>query len=224
MLWLLRDSGRVRRRLLQGEKALPGWEFCGIMRMRTHRKRPRVRSQPGAVELKKWINEDQGGWTMELSISGRQRRAAQITKAAPQRKTAGPGTVLNRAGRDKTAWSQAALSFLQEVNRQDLEKQRKLLEAKQRGGGELDMLEKSLKVMDKCRKIASRIMRGDKVPPQDERYLMECDPDGYKLALACRKPKEKPKEWESVLDEEDRASSEGAGGEAAVDSGAETAE
>lgn len=165
---------------------------------------------------------------MELSISGRQRRAAQITEAAPRGKAAGPGTgrVPNRAGRDKTAWSQAALSFLQEVNRQDLEKQRKLLEAKQRGGGELDMLEKSLKVMDKCRKIASRIMRGDKVPPQDERYLMECDPDGYKLALACRKPKEKPKEWESVLDEEDCGSSEGSGsgGEAAVDSGAETAE
>lgn len=163
---------------------------------------------------------------MELSISGQRRQAVKIARNTPPAERAGTGggaaTALKRAGSDKTAWSQAALSFLQDLNRQDMERQRKLLEAKQKKDSELDALTEGLKTMEKCRKIASRIMKGDKVPPEDERYLMENDPDGYKLALACRQPKEKPKEWDSVLDEEDQESGEPS---AASDSGtAEAAE
>ncbi len=159
---------------------------------------------------------------MELSVNGRQRRAAQVSRAAPQveKKPAGAAKAAARPRTDKTAWSQAALSFLQEVNRQDMEEWRKQLEAKQRGNGELDALTESLKKMDRCQKIASRIMRGDKVPPQDEMYLMDNDPDGYKLALVCWKPKENPKEWESVLKDEDR---EG-GSSQCAESGGEPAE
>ena len=155
---------------------------------------------------------------MELSVNGRQRRAAQVSKAAPQaeKKPAGAGVGSVKPRTDKAAWSQAALSFLQEVNRQDMERQRKLLEARQRKNGELDFLSKSLKTMEKCRKIASRIMKGDKVPPQDERYLKDNDPDGYKLALVSRKPKKNPKEWESVLDEEDRMGGSESRGETAT--------
>ena len=162
---------------------------------------------------------------MELSVNGRQRRAAQVSKAAPQaeKKPAGAGVGSVKPRTDKAAWSQAALSFLQEVNRQDMERQRKLLEARQRNSGDLEMLSKSLKTMEKCRIIASRIMKGDKVPPQDEQFLMEADPDGYKLAIACRAPKEKPKEWESVVEEDREESSAGPGGETA-DSGGEAVE
>ena len=99
----------------------------------------------------------------------------------------------------------------QEKNK-ELEAERKRLEAKRQKNGELEMLSKSLDVMEKCRKIASRIIKGDKVPPQDEQFLMEADPEGYKLTLACRVPKEKPKEWESVLEEEEE---DGSGGETA---------
>lgn len=165
---------------------------------------------------------------MELSVNGRQRCAAQVSKtAAPQagKEAPGTGTALKRAGTDRATWSQAALSFLQEVNRQDMERQRKALEASRRGNDDLDMLSKSLKTMEKCRKIASRIMKGDKVPPQDEQFLMEADPDGYKLAIACRVPKEKPKEWESVLEEGEEPST-GSGGDTAeaVDPGGEAPE
>lgn len=163
---------------------------------------------------------------MELSVNGRQRRAAQASKTAlqPEKNSLAAGkAAVPKARTDRTSWSQSALSFLREVNRQDLEKQRRLLEAKQQDKGELDALSESLKKMERCRKIASRIMRGDKVPPQDEMYLLDNDPDGYKLALACRQPKEKPKEWESVLKEEDRKSGSGecAGpeGETAPESG-----
>lgn len=69
---------------------------------------------------------------------------------------------------------------------------------------ELKALGESMKTMERCHKIAARIMRGDKVPPQDERYLMLNDPDGYKLAMAMRTPKRNPKKWESVLKEEEK--------------------
>ena len=160
---------------------------------------------------------------MDLSISGQRKQAVQTANAASrtEKKAAETGTLPRKTRTDRQDWSQQALSFLQELNRQDLEKQRKIQEAKQQSKSELDMMEKSLKAMERCRKIASRIMKGDKVPPQDEQYLMEADPDGYKLAIAGRVPKEKPKEWESVLeDEEESGSSSDEGGE----SGPEAAE
>lgn len=86
------------------------------------------------------------------------------------------------------------------------------LDETEKGEDESGILEEGLKAMRKCQEIASRIMRGDRVPPQDEAYLREHDPDGYKLALVMRQPKEDPEEWESVLDEEE-ASSESTGGE-----------
>lgn len=151
---------------------------------------------------------------MELSVNGRQRRAAQAVKNEPraEKQPAGMGAAPKRTGSDKADWSQAALAFLREMDRQSMEEERKRLEAKRQKNGELEMLSKSLDVMEKCRKIASRIIKGDKVPPQDEQFLMEADPEGYKLALACRVPKEKPKEWESVLEEEEE---DGSGGETA---------
>lgn len=72
---------------------------------------------------------------------------------------------------------------------------------------ELDALSQQLKSQMKCLEIAMRIMKGKKVPPEDEQYLMENDPEGYKLAMAMRKPPKKDEEeCESVLDEEDRRS------------------
>lgn len=72
------------------------------------------------------------------------------------------------------------------------------------GNSEADALGEQMKAMDRCHKIAARIMRGDKVPPEDEQYLMLNDPDGYKLAMAMRTPKRNPKKWESVLKEEEK--------------------
>lgn len=162
---------------------------------------------------------------MEISVSGQQRRTAQIGKAVPRmgKGPAGTGSALRRSGSDRADWSRDALAFLRELDRQDMERRRRELEAKQKGSSDLDVLSKSLKVMEKCQKIAARIMRGDKVPPQDEMFLMEADPDGYKLALVCREPKEKPKEWESVLDEEGEEGGS-AGSEGPAVSGGEAAE
>lgn len=69
---------------------------------------------------------------------------------------------------------------------------------------ELDAEAEQLKVKQRCLEIAARMMRGKKIPPKDEQYLMEHDPEGYKLAIALRKPPKKDeKECKSVLDDED---------------------
>ena len=81
----------------------------------------------------------------------------------------------------------------------------------------LDAMSEQLDTQMKCLKIAMNIMKGKKVPPEDERYLMEHDPDGDKLAIAMKSmTKEDKKECESVLDDEDKEGGEsGETGEAA---------
>ena len=70
---------------------------------------------------------------------------------------------------------------------------------------ELDALSRQLDVQMKCMKIAANIMKGTRVPPEDEQYLMENDPEGYKLALSMRSlAKEDDEECESVLKDEDK--------------------
>ena len=77
-----------------------------------------------------------------------------------------------------------------------------------------------MKVRRRCMEISRRIMAGKKVPPQDERYLMEHDPEGYKITIALRKPpKRNEKECESVL--KDGEESSGETGETAPEAGGE---
>lgn len=68
----------------------------------------------------------------------------------------------------------------------------------------LDALQKQLRMQKLCNKIAASIMRGDRVPPEDLKYLAQHDIDGYKLALAMRRPKRNPEKCKSVLKDEDK--------------------
>lgn len=73
----------------------------------------------------------------------------------------------------------------------------------------LDSMQKTMKIMKICNKIAARIRAGDRVPLKDLRYLMKHDIRAYQMAMASRKPKEDPKEWESAVpkgEEEDEQS------------------
>ena len=115
---------------------------------------------------------------------------------------------------DKLSLSKQALNYLdrQSQLQRELEerhaRQNSLIEghldAMETKKKQLDTMEKTLKMMRKCDKIAAAVMRGDRVPPEDLRYLMIHDQNGYKLAMAMRRPKKDPERVESVLDEEDR--------------------
>lgn len=164
---------------------------------------------------------------MELRAIERSRRNEQLSKttaaktepSARPETSAGPQTLQARSKADRLSVSRQALAFLEEQNRQVMERARE--EAARRDADPLDglseekdaldFMDKQLKMLNKCQKIAARIMAGDKVPPEDERYLMEHDQEGYKMALALRRPKKHPKEYKSVLDDEDRGKTAGSG-------------
>jgi len=59
------------------------------------------------------------------------------------------------------------------------------------------------KIMGKCMRIALRIMTGDNVPREDDKLLMEHYPEIHRRAWEMRMVKEKPKDWESEVEDED---------------------
>ncbi len=89
-----------------------------------------------------------------------------------------------------------------------------------------DALKESLDKMKKCAKIAHSISKGRKVPPKDEKYLLENDPKAYMMAMALRMLEEQDnKKVKSVLDDEDQQNEAETAApsvpEPSIDSGAE---
>lgn len=68
---------------------------------------------------------------------------------------------------------------------------------------QVEGMKEAFEKLSKCMTIAMRILRGDYVPISDEKYLMENEPDLYKMAVTFRQEKEDAKEYESVLEDED---------------------
>lgn len=169
---------------------------------------------------------------MELRSTRELRRNAQLDKMTGKKADtpeapAKAQTPQPREPADKLSLSRQALAYVGEQSRlawnpeEDQDKKHSViqgyLDAMETQKKQLDSMEEKLDMMDKCQKIAAAIMRGDRVPPEDLRYLMEHDKEGYKLAVALRREKKDPKKVESVLDEEDRnggRTEEAGGGEA----------
>lgn len=189
---------------------------------------------------------------MEINAINRQNRIEQSIRSETRKKDPSAGGAVSSSAGARTdsltlsgdiveqlkEQSQRLMALVQE----DRQSEKKpfiwdMLDGEEKtGNSEADALGEQMKAMERCHKIAARIMRGDKVPPEDERYLMENDPDGYKLALAMRKPKKHPKKWESALKDEEKQASDsgentdtaaceeageasGSGGESAADTG-----
>lgn len=173
---------------------------------------------------------------MELRTTREMRRNEQLSKAMARQADAAPakpqsGQKQERA--DKLSVSAQAVAWLEEQSRKMWEstqergqkKQSWLddclsgLDAKKK---ELDALARQLDVLEKCQKIAASIMKGNNVPPEDLQYLMNNDPDGYKLAMAMRRQNPDPEDEKSVLDDEGKngglVAESGNGGESAVPS------
>ena len=158
---------------------------------------------------------------MELRIANRLKATGQTIRVKGKTRdaasSAGPQPRTDRfvLSRQVAEHLEAQNRLLMDLARKE-DKKPALWELDEESGenAELKALGESMKTMERCHKIAARIMRGDKVPPQDERYLMLNDPDGYKLAMAMRTPKRNPKKWKSVLKEEDQdAEARQSGGE-----------
>ena len=142
---------------------------------------------------------------MELRTTREMRRNERLARAMTKEKKV--------EGAAAPAQSQPARQPADKLtlSRQALGRMNDSLSALDSGESQLDSMEKKLKVMNKCQKIAASIMRGNRVPPEDLAYLMNNDPEGYKLAMAMRRENPDPEDCESVLDEEDRAGASGGG-------------
>lgn len=173
---------------------------------------------------------------MELRTTREMRRSERLSKAMTRQADAAPaksqpGQTQERA--DKLSVSAQAVAWLEEQSRkmwestQEREQKKHSwldeclsgLDAKKK---ELDALARQLDVLEKCQKIAASIIKGNNVPPEDLQYLMNNDPDGYKLAMAMRRQNPDPEDEKSVLDDEDKnggsVAESGNGGEAAAPS------
>ncbi|MDE6933736.1 MAG: hypothetical protein K2P37_13725 [Oscillospiraceae bacterium] len=148
---------------------------------------------------------------MELRVGNRLRTASRLIRPEGKKEDAA-SAASPRPQTDRFVLSRQIAEQLEAQNRLLMDLARKeekkpfvwdmMDGCEETGNSEADALGEQMKTMERCHKIAARIMRGDKVPPQDERYLMLNDPEGYKLVLAMRAPKRNPKKWESVLEEE----------------------
>ena len=176
---------------------------------------------------------------MELRSTRELRRNAQLEKATAKRAettvSAQPQPAQKRENADKLTISRQALSFLEQQNQKmwDLAQEREQrrqdrmsdsLSALETKKSQLDSMAKKLKVQSKCQKIAASIMKGNRVPPEDLEYLMNNDPEGYKLAMAMRRRNPDPEDEKSVLDEEDKNGGAAEGAEAGGDAPAPSME
>lgn len=161
---------------------------------------------------------------MELSVSpvGRgyvktaARTAAQAGAPASRTKT---GT----AGGDRLELSRSALNWVETLsdrNYQEQERKAALQQQKMADYTDLsqqledadntaDAQGESLRVMNRCMKIAANIMSGKRVPPKDLKYLMEHDSKMYQMAMAMRRPSKDDEKCDPVIRDEDEESSSG---------------
>lgn len=114
-----------------------------------------------------------------------------------------------KAREDRIELSMKALSYLQEQQMKATEDQKKeedpLLKMLEPGeDSSASGISESMKAYSRCFKIASRIMAGDQVPPKDRQYLMEHQPDLYKMAMSLQSVKKEPKKYKSVLEDEEK--------------------
>ena len=164
---------------------------------------------------------------MELRSTREMRRNEQLTRAQTNRTDRSPAPAepaRTRSQGDRLSLSRQAVSYLEEQNRrmwqyqQEREQRRQSrldseLSALDTAKNRLKRMEDELDILSKCQKIAASIMKGNRVPPEDLRYLMEHDQAGYKLAMAMRRENQDPEDEEIVLDDEDRnGAAEGSGG------------
>lgn len=124
------------------------------------------------------------GFTSALAKSG---KTASTNKAA----------INDSQNKDKLSISENARKLFADVKQQSaIEKQ--LASVKQSADAQSD----GIKTTAACMRIAARLMNGDRVPLKDQRYLQQSSPDLYRQALMFRKPNPKPKDYDSVLEEE----------------------
>lgn len=145
---------------------------------------------------------------METTRVDRTTSIQMPSKAAPVRS----GTAPLRPKTDQVDLSEQAMELLHRMARQSAQEDREksALEQLMRPWEQEDdepwsSLKEDLEVMKECAKIAANIRSGDRVPPEDLRYLIKHDPKFYMMAMAVREPKEDPDKCDRVSKDEEQS-------------------
>ena len=91
------------------------------------------------------------------------------------------------------------------ISAQARELQEQMEQIRESGEAQAEEMEKK----SKCIVIAGRVASGDKVPYKDMQYLMKNDPELYAQAMKLRVPKDDPKEYDSITEEEEEETEQG---------------
>ncbi len=134
---------------------------------------------------------------MNLRITGT-RLGGALKTTEVTKKTAVKSSPLGKAAQDRLELSDMVKRMAEQMTKMGQEEKDENASTSM-----LDSYKKQLDIMNKCAKISASISAGDRVPPEDLRYLKEHDMNAYRLAMATRKPKHDPKDKDSVLSEED---------------------
>ena len=92
--------------------------------------------------------------------------------------------------------------------------QQQSVQMKEQSEQQTKALKEAMDKMKRCTKIAANIGKGHKVPPQDEKYLLENDPKAYMMAMILRMMEEEKRKVKSELEDEENQQ-EGENGSAA---------
>ncbi|RKJ41761.1 hypothetical protein D7X94_02805 [Acutalibacter sp. 1XD8-33] len=179
-----------------------------------------------------WKVTGNGGWQRAQGVqAGRetQRRtpspAEEASSAAPNKKTSDTLEVSkealeflqNQENTEEEDFGRAEPMTPQEKRQAQREQKMKTAaqmfqvfreqseQIKEQSKKQADALKESLDKMKRCARIARNIGKGHKVPPKDEKYLLENDPKAYMMAMALRmleEQKDKKRVKSELKDEE----------------------
>lgn len=156
---------------------------------------------------------------MKIADIGKHYAATAMPKAAAKAQAATAGAPALDSVFLSDEWRQAAVRQAeQQVASEQALFEQALKESELKGQPEVDMqwireqidqaneqakaLAERCKVLLRCFKIASRIMNGNIVPKQDERYLAKHESEMYVRASLMRRLEENPKECDRVTKDE----------------------
>lgn len=137
------------------------------------------------------------------ALTASQREATGQAKAPQDRLTSAAAPMQDTVTLtidEKQRLKKAARQKQLEEAQQELKEYQRMLEASKE---QAEAAGDAAKIRLKCMIIASRIMSGDKVPPEDYRYLAKNDPGLYGKALTMRFERDKPKRHDRLSEEEE---------------------
>ena len=132
-----------------------------------------------------------------------EKTKSQVSEAQTQSAEAGATVSISAEGLDLSQGSVIQKdAYEQYLYQEMMESEKENAEAMSEGFGD----------MAKALEIARRIMDGDMVPQEDEKFLMEYDSELYMRVKSMARPKEDPKEYDSLLEDEEEGNGTTDGG------------